>query len=676
MVDGVSSSDALIQALAGLLSQSSSSASSSSSAAKSKGVGGLVSGMDTKAIVDSQIAVDRQPAVLLEKRNRVFTERNSAIRSLNTKLLSARLDLSSLKLSGAINPRTVASSTDTVATATATNSAAVGTSLAVEVTALAKAHQVATAGQAATTIAVGGGTIGIQVGSGAVTTVNIPAGSSTLPDIAKAINDAKTGVSAAVVNQGGSTPYRLVLTAGKTGSSNGITLTPSGDAGLTSLFTNPAILTQAADATIKLGSSNPITITSSTNTFTDLVPGISLTTKSQGTTTVTVGSDATKAKESINTFLTSMNSALAFAAEATKYDPTTKKAGVLQAESDVRRGIDDITRAMLAPVPGLPSTRNSLQSIGITFNRETRQFDLKESTLKAAIESDPDGVAAIFQNGGTSSNPGVSFGSLAAGSTLNGPVTVDITQAARQATIGTSGPVAGSTTVVAGVNDRLDLKVNGTAYSMQIAPDTYSAAQLVDAVSRGMANLTSEAPGDRVTAALKTDGSMLLATRNFGSAMTIETRASSTLLAALGLQTTLAAGADVAGTMNGVAATGNGQVLNAASGSASGLSVVVTSTTPVSGVTVTPRRGLAQAMQDRIALLSDSSAGLLTQKDNTYQRNIETNTKSIAAIDARLVKRRAYYDAKYLQMEQLSAKYQSMSTYLANNLSSTNNNKN
>jgi flagellar capping protein FliD len=96
----------------------------------------------------------------------------------------------------------------------------------------------------------------------------------------------------------------------------------------------------------------------------------------------------------------------------------------------------------------------------------------------------------------------------------------------------------------------------------------------------------------------------------------------------------------------------------------------------VSGVTVTPRRGLAQAMQDRIALLSDSSAGLLTQKDNTYQRNIETNTKSIAAIDARLVKRRAYYDAKYLQMEQLSAKYQSMSTYLANNLSSTNNNKN
>lgn len=679
MVDSVSNnSNALIQALSSILGQGGDAGSGAApTRPKTRGLGGLSSGIDTKALVESQLAADRTPAAQLEARSKILTSRKDAVRTLNTKLLGARLDLASLKLSGTINPRSISSSDDKIATATASTSAAPGTSLSVEITSLAKAHQIATAGQASNSVAIGGGTLGIQVGTGEVKSVTIPAGSSTLPDIAKAINDAKTGVTAAVVNQGGATPYRLVLTSGKTGTVNPINLTRSGDAGFVSLFASPQNLTLASDATLKLGGSSPITVTSPSNTFTDLVPGINVTAKGLGVVSLNVVTDASKASDAISTFVTSLNSALSFAADATKYDPATKKSGVLLQESDIRRNVDDLTRAVMAPVGGLPSNLNSLQSIGITYNRESRQFDLNKVTLSNLLQANPDGVAAIFQNGGTSSDPGVSFASLGAGSTLNGPVTLNITRAPAQAQAATIGNVAASTMVVAGVNDRLDLTINGTSYGVVIPArgTAYSNAELVDTINRTLADLTTENPGNRTNAALGSDGTLQLRTRSYGSSITLEIKASGTLNGALGLIAGVGTGVDVAGTMNGTAANGNGQVLNASTGSASGLGVVVTATVPVSGVIVTPRKGVAQSLQDRIAKLTDAEKGVLTNRDNAIKKIVADNTAQVAKIDARLEQRRKFYEAKYLAMEQNSAKYQSIASYLSSNNTANSNNR-
>ena len=329
----------------------------------------------------------------------------------------------------------------------------------------------------------------------------------------------------------------------------------------------------------------------------------------------------------------------------------------------------------MAPVSGLPSNLNSLQSIGITYNRESRQFDLNKSTLSNLLQSNPDGVAAIFQNGGTSSDPGVSFASLGAGSTLNGPVTVNITQAPAQAQAATVANVAASTLVVAGVNDRLDLTINGTSYGVQIPArgTAYTNAELVDTINRTLADLTTDNPGNRTSAALGSDGKLQLRTRSYGSSITLEVKASGTLNGALGLIAGVGTGVDVAGTMNGVAANGNGQVLNATSGSASGLGVVVSATAPVSGVIVTPRKGVAQSLQDRIAKLTDSEKGVLTNRDTALKKIIADNTAQVAKVDARLEQRRKYYEAKYLAMEQNSAKYQSISSYLSSNINANNN---
>ena len=65
-----------------------------------------------------------------------------------------------------------------------------------------------------------------QIGDGAATTITVDSSNDTLQGLAGAINDANTGLTATVVNDGTSTqPYRLLLTAKNTGTANAVTIT-------------------------------------------------------------------------------------------------------------------------------------------------------------------------------------------------------------------------------------------------------------------------------------------------------------------------------------------------------------------------------------------------------------------------------------------------------------------
>ena len=110
-------------------------------------------------------------------------------------------------------------------TATAGSNVGVGT-YSLNIIALAQNHQIASQGFSKEEAAkIGTGTITITVGDASPRTITIDTGSGTLEGIKNAINSAKVGVKASVINDGtASNPYRLLLTGDTTGAKNKITV--------------------------------------------------------------------------------------------------------------------------------------------------------------------------------------------------------------------------------------------------------------------------------------------------------------------------------------------------------------------------------------------------------------------------------------------------------------------
>ncbi len=197
------------------------------------GVQGLTSGIKSADIIDALINAARGSTALVEKRQKVFQDRQTSLRALNTTLLNAQLDASALKSPTTFASRTASSSNTAVLNATASTTAIPG-SYSVIVDRKAAAQQLATGGFASTTASLGTGTVNLQVGNGAVSTITLTSANSSLDGLAAAINAAGNGITASVVSDGSASPYRLILSGRDSGAGNNITVDASGLTGGTS----------------------------------------------------------------------------------------------------------------------------------------------------------------------------------------------------------------------------------------------------------------------------------------------------------------------------------------------------------------------------------------------------------------------------------------------------------
>ncbi len=153
---------------------------------------------------------------------------------------------------------------------TATASGTAAGSLTFDVTAVAAAHALVSAEAVGSTSAVvASGPLTLTTSAG---TTQVDVGSGSLADVVAGINAAGKGVTATAV-QTSPGQYRLQVTATSPGASSAFTLD-----GLDG-FSAMNVLTTGADAVISIGS-DPATayqITSSSNTFSGVVPGLSFT---------------------------------------------------------------------------------------------------------------------------------------------------------------------------------------------------------------------------------------------------------------------------------------------------------------------------------------------------------------------------------------------------------------
>lgn len=225
-------------------------------------IDGISSGIDTTSFINAIIQFERQPAVLMENEQAEKTNIVSALKALQAKVLALSTEASRLSYAKAFESASVVVSDESVLTASSSGRVSTG-SYDLRVVALARNHQLASQGISDQSLSsFGTGTISLKVGNNSLTAITIDSGNNSLVGIKNAINNAKIGVTASIVNDGSlSNPYRLILSADKTGAANKITVSSNlnGSLGLnfdTTSFDIPELvnMNSGSDTKISLGS--------------------------------------------------------------------------------------------------------------------------------------------------------------------------------------------------------------------------------------------------------------------------------------------------------------------------------------------------------------------------------------------------------------------------------------
>ena len=369
------------------------------------GIDGLVSSLDTTSLINSLIQADAGQQTLLKAQVSTTASLVTALQGLNGQVASVA-SLAAAAAKPAAFDLYAASSSSSNVTATAGTNSTTG-SIDLVVSQIAQSQSGVSAAMTAWPV----DPAALTIISGGKTTDITPA-SNSLDDIVVAVNKAGTGVSvmkvAAGVDGGGVPQYRLQFTSTTTGAASAFsvyqgTSTEVTAGTATNLLTQPgaASLRSAQDAQVKLwaGTSAEQTITSSTNTFAGLLPGVSVSVSAVSTNpvTVTVARDPTKTASVASGLVSALNAVFATVStksavvNSTGTDGTSKvSGGVFTGESSVGAIGQALLSAASAPVNGI-----SPSEIGVSITRDgTLEFD--QDKFSAALASDPAKVQSMM----------------------------------------------------------------------------------------------------------------------------------------------------------------------------------------------------------------------------------------------------------------------------------------
>lgn len=483
-------------------------------------------------------------------------------------------------------------------------------------------------------------------------TVSINPDTQNLQEVANAINAASTGATATVrtVTENSKTTYRLDLTGATTFTDTNGMLTAMGV--LQKGYGNQLLTAQDAEYKV-----DGISLTSDTNTVTTAIPGVSFTllqadVTTPKTSTISVKSDQDAVKSKIKQFADGYNGVSEFIKSYSAFDKDSFNTGPLFGDSVARQVEDQLGTMLFDNVPGLTGTYTNLASIGFKFDSESKLV-VDDSLLTKALNEDPSAVSKIFRAIGAGSDDNISFISsgdktVASGS---GVYQVNITQLATMASY--TGEVA-QTTASTGTER---LKFSGALFGNTDYEVILSIGNTVDAT---VSQLNNDAKlKDLIVASKDGSGKLVITSKKYGSNANFKVM--SDLAAATnnsGIGTTYAGttvtGVDVAGTINGELATGNGQYLTGNSGNAKtdGLQIQYKGTTTGLVGSVKLTRGLGATMQTIIGSYTDLTNGLISTNDKELQSQIDSITESIKRIQESANQHATDLRTKFAAMEQ------------------------
>ena len=390
---------------------------------------GVGSNLDLSGLLDKLAASESAPLVALQRQQTSYTAKLSAYGTLKNAL--SNFQAAATKLSGAalFQGATAASSAADVLTGSAAATGAPG-SYAVEVTKLAQAQSLAAAGVLDAKAPVGAGRVTIYFGTlaagvftddptraaqSAAQSIVIDGTNNSLEGLRDAINaKADIGVTASIVNDGGASPNRLVLSSAQTGAASSMRIAVTDEAvppdaaapalvSLQGLLNHNGVtgLQQTSAASNAALTVNGIAITSSTNTVKEAVQGVTMTLAKTGLSTLTVSRDTAAVESAVGAFVTAYNSLQSTATQLTRYDVAKKSGAALVGDSTLRSIQTSIRSALNTPQAG---DLKVLSSVGVSFQKDgTMAFDAAK--LKTAFASNREAVVELFS--GTGGNTGM-----------------------------------------------------------------------------------------------------------------------------------------------------------------------------------------------------------------------------------------------------------------------------
>jgi len=382
--------------------------------------------IDFNMILNAVMAQERTPINRLETQKDTLETQNGAFGTLAAKLASLETAVDSLKEKNSLLVLS-ATSSDAGVGVSATNGSVTGT-YDIVVTELAKAQttsSLTTFASLSTEVATGGTLTLTPAGGGAATIITV-SGSTTLEELADAINAEDDGPASASVVQTSPGKYKLVLSGRDTGTTNAFTIASAltGGTGVGFIDTDGDLVSgdsaadnsqQAINAAFTV---NGVAVSSATNTVSDAVAGVtlSLTRKDPATTvTVKVDRDTDKSKALINKFISAYNDLQTFA----KDQGTAAIAGRPSIGRDpLMRGLRDALRsASMAAYPGGSMTR--LAEIGVGFDRAGKMI-LDAEVFDDAVTTSSADVQALISGASGGGGAFGGFGTLVEDYTKSG----------------------------------------------------------------------------------------------------------------------------------------------------------------------------------------------------------------------------------------------------------------
>lgn len=389
---------------------------------------GSASGLDLESLVTQLVKAER-----ISKEDRLETAKKSLDSSLSGygKLKSAMSKfqdaVKALSLDS-LNARTATvkqpTDTKTYIEATAKNTAAAGV-FDIKVKALAAGSRVESADLAYTSTSdVVSATAGeLTFGAdGKSFKIDVTAG-MTLDQLRQAINSKKDnfGVSANIINGGGTVGTKLVLTSSITGAANDLTIT-NNNAALDGISTVPnsggtaglTVTKPAASAEVII---DGISTFSKTNTFTNALQDtefkVQNLTPDGNNATLTIATDKKGTEDKLKAFIDNYNALVTEVEGLTKsrvLGPDGKKVvtegGALNNDPTVRSMLNMVTSALGKSVPSASASLNNLYSLGITMTSNGR-LEISSSKvgstsgrerMDSALKDNFDGIAKLFGN--------------------------------------------------------------------------------------------------------------------------------------------------------------------------------------------------------------------------------------------------------------------------------------
>jgi len=376
--------------------------------------GGIASGLDTQALIDATISSTRQTRVKpnqdrvteLEGTNTAFDDLNKKL----TTLKDALVPFTTLQ-GGGVN-KTGTSSKESVVSANATSSASNG-SYSVTVNTLASNHtysfdQTYTSSSDALQSDLTGAeseadrTVTFTIGSGTeqeTVSIVIPDGSYTAQNFVDAFNSASNKGRASLVNIGttSSPSYKVVITSLYEGTDKGI-ITRSA---LGASMTNLSAYSESAASNASVTISGIGTITRSTNSISDVIPGVSLSLSAIGTSTVKISEDVPSTVTKVQKFVDAYNELVSFISDSNKVTEEKQGREIVNVFSPLAQSRldDNVLFALRSQISQTVASGGSsvrvLADLGITTERDgSLKFD--SSKLQEAISAEVTSVSKVF----------------------------------------------------------------------------------------------------------------------------------------------------------------------------------------------------------------------------------------------------------------------------------------